>query len=894
MRKWIVVAALAFVVLVAAAAVTARLLYPPERVRALIIEQVSRAVGAPVTVEEAKVSFFPLGVSVAGVTVGNPVEGEPSLLELPEGTVSIKILPLLSRRVDVARVFLRDPVIHLVRPEPPPPPEGGAETTPVPFEGAPGGEEEGGASFALLLSSAEVENASVTYVDRAAGAAYQIGGLDAKTSLGLERDGKVAAEGGVWIGALFGPSIEALGFMGGFRDLAIDYDLRYDPAAGTAEIRSLRCRLARLALDLTGEASGLPDSLRADLTLATERIELADLLSLLPSDQAAAAADFEGSGPLSVEGEIHVGPGASPAFRVAVGLGGLDVRNKKFSESITGLKGRIEATETAVRLDGVAGSLGGRPFSLNGTVENFADPAVDVAVKADLDLGALGRAGLLPEGTELAGALDADVRARGRAADPNGVALEGSVKIASARLAVAEPPVEATNASGNVVLAGRSAEIKILKFDLNGSPTTLTGKVTDPLGDLRATADLTTRKIDFNAFLPSAGEGGGKGASSAGTAADPPPLVLPPLPPITLAATIKADTVITGVNLLIGVEAVLDVVNGEGTVRIRMARGLFGGVAVTEAAGNLRVEDRALSGDLSAKEALAYRVPLTAIRGKIALTPEGVVTLDGVTAKVWEGTVAGDASVRLNEPGGAAYRFNARAENVEANDFLTHLTPAKNILFGKFRLESAWAGKGLTEEELLKSLSADGTMKAADGRIRNLTALKRAADLLGLKEMEQIEFREFWSKFSVEKGRVRFDDLLVRGKNADWNAAGSVGFDGTLDYALTIALSEANSAAYRKKSALTSLFTDGSGRVVLDVKVGGTAEKPAITLDASKTASRAGIEGLDKVIDDIQNDENVQKAIGDLLGGKAPSLEGLLGGSKKKTPPDTAKAAGQK
>ncbi|MFH1276891.1 MAG: AsmA-like C-terminal region-containing protein [Candidatus Eisenbacteria bacterium] len=644
-----------------------------------------------------------------------------------------------------------------------------------------------------------------------------------------------------------------------------------------------------------GEAIGIPDSLRASLTLATERVELADLLSLLPAETAAkGASDFEGSGPLSVEGELHVAPGGPPTFRVAARLGGIDVRNKKFSESITGLKGRIEATESAVRLEEIAGSIGGRPFRVNGSVESFADPAVDLAVKADLDLAALGRAGLLPEGTTLSGGLSADVRARGRVADPNGVGLDGSVKIVTARLALADPPVEAANASGEIALSGRSAEIKNLRFDLNGSPTTLTGKVTDPLGDLRATANLVTRKIDFNAFLPSAPEGEG-GSPSPGTAADPPPIVLPPLPPITLAATVKADTVITGVNVLTGAEATLDVKNGEGTIRIRMARGLFGGVAVKEAVGDLRVEGGTLSGDLTAKEALAYRVPLTSIRGKIALTPEGVVNLDGVTANVWEGTVAGDASVRLNEPGGATYRFAARAENVEANDFLTNLTPAKDILYGRFRLESAWEGRGLTEKELLASLSANGTMKAAEGRIRNLTALDRAADLLGMKEMGQIEFREFWSKFAVDKGRVRFDDLLVRGKNADWNAAGSVGFDGTLDYALTITLSEANSAAYRKKSALTSLFTDPSGRVVLDVKVGGTTDRPAITLDASKTASRAGIEGLDKVIDDIQKDENVQKAIGDLLGGKTPSLEGLLGGgSKKKTAPDTSKASGQK
>jgi hypothetical protein len=341
---------------------------------------------------------------------------------------------------------------------------------------------------------------------------------------------------------------------------------------------------------------------------------------------------------------------------------------------------------------------------------------------------------------------------------------------------------------------------------------------------------------------------------------------------------VRADTLLTGPNVLTGVDAALDLAGGKGTIRLGLAHASFGGVRVRSARSDLRLEGGGLSGPISADSAVAYRVPLVSIRGEIAFAPPGDLSFSGLSAKVYRGTVSGDAHVTLGGPARAAYRFEARAENLEANDFLSNLTPARDVLFGGLDLESVWEGKGLTREDLLANLAASGVLKARDGEIRNLEFLHRVSAALGLRDMESVRFREMFSGFSIAGGRIRVDDLRIVATDADWDIAGSVGFDGTLDYDVSVKLSEEASDACRRKTALAGLLADESGRIVLDFELRGNVREPVVTYDASKTAARAGVRDAGGLVRKLGGAEKVRSAVGDLLGGR----------EEKPDPPDTA------
>ncbi|RPJ47269.1 MAG: AsmA family protein, partial [Candidatus Latescibacterota bacterium] len=160
MGRRIVIASVAFLAVIAVLAIAARVVFPPEKVRRLVTEQAGRAIGLPVSVERARVSLFPLRLEVEGLRVDNRTPDAPPLAALREANASMKILPLLSRRIEVSRVRARglDATLVIERPAEAPGAGGAAGAE---------GRTDGGSPFALLLSSAEVEEASLRVIDPA-------------------------------------------------------------------------------------------------------------------------------------------------------------------------------------------------------------------------------------------------------------------------------------------------------------------------------------------------------------------------------------------------------------------------------------------------------------------------------------------------------------------------------------------------------------------------------------------------------------------------------------------------------------------------------------------------------------------------------------------------------
>ncbi len=878
MRKTIGILAVLVLVLAVGAVLSVRVFFPPEKVRRLAVEKASEALGAEVSLDEARISLFPLGIEVRGLRVGNRAAEDPPLIDLREAKVSMRLLPLLSRRIEIARVAARGIDVALVVEEKPPAEE---RAPAVPPPARP--ETDLAASFALLLSSAEIEEGTVRVIDRAAGADYFLDSVSSRTALRLgARGGPLVAEGSVRAGRIYAPGLGAIGYAGGFGPVSAEFEVEYDPAAGIARVRELAVSARKLSLSLEGEVAGIPEAPRGAFAIATSEIRLEEVLSLLPAER---AGGFEGSGPLAVEGNVRFAPGEPVSYRIALSLGGLEVRNKLYPGTIERLEGRIEATEERAVIENLTAEVAGKPFAVSGTVARYADPILDLSVKGEVDLEALAAAGLLPEKLRAGGRLKLDIRANGPAKTPGNLSLNGEIDAENLSVASEDPPIRVVGGRGKIALLGETVETSAFRFDFNGSPTIFTGSIRNPLGEPSIAFDLHTRKIDLNAFLPAPAEGGPS------TEPEEAPLVLPPLPPIDAAGRIRIDTLLTGVNVLAGADARLDIKKGNGTIRLDLAHGVFGGVRVRDAASDLRVEDGVLSGTLAADSAIAYRIPLSSLKGRIAFVPPGEIDLTDLEAKVYRGSVSGSARVEVGGPGEADYRFRVRADDLEANDFLSSLTPARDVLFGRFEMQSEWEGSGLTEEELLKHLSASGNVRAKDGSIRNLPALGRLSSFLNLSEMKDVRFREMWSAFSIADGKLRLDDLVIASPDADWNISGAVGFDGTLDYGISVLLSEPVSRRYREKTALASLFADEAGRILLDFRLTGTTTDPVLTYDAAKTASHAGVRNLGDLLQKLDSDDKVKGAIDDLLTGEKSPLRDLFGREKKReTPPDTAAA----
>jgi hypothetical protein len=79
----------------------------------------------------------------------------------------------------------------------------------------------------------------------------------------------------------------------------------------------------------------------------------------------------------------------------------------------------------------------------------------------------------------------------------------------------------------------------------------------------------------------------------------------------------------------------------------------------------------------------------------------------------------------------------------------------------------------------------------------------------------------------------------MSGASGDWKLAGSVGFDGSLDYAVSVTLPPAAVAALNARSALAAgALADDQGRMLLDLRVTGSAKAPRVAWDTQAMRDR--------------------------------------------------------
>jgi hypothetical protein len=366
---------------------------------------------------------------------------------------------------------------------------------------------------------------------------------------------------------------------------------------------------------------------------------------------------------------------------------------------------------------------------------------------------------------------------------------------------------------------------------------------------------------------------------------------VPPLPPFDLAATLDVDTLVTGGSQLASVSLRVTAAPGSAQVRSTIARGDFGGIAVHQANADVDIADGALTGGFRAARVDADRVPLTNVNGRIALGEDRVLHVTDVSADAWTGRLEGAARVDLADPVDPHFTIDTRARGLQANDFLTALTPAHGLLFGTLDLESSFTGHGTDPQAIAAALTGGGNVTGSSGHFAKSPPVSSLWESLNLGERETIAFNDFVTSFSVEDGKLFTRDLALGGRDADWKVAGFVGFDGRLDYDVQVALGEALSDTYRKRlgGELAKLLANDTGRLTLDLKITGEARQPSVRVDTARLFDRARKNAADAVKDQLKT--GLQNLLGkpDAAGDSAAAdtttekplekaLKGLFGG----------------
>lgn len=213
------------------------------------------------------------------------------------------------------------------------------------------------------------------------------------------------------------------------------------------------------------------------------------------------------------------------------------------------------------------------------------------------------------------------------------------------------------------------------------------------------------------------------------------------------------------------------------------------------------------------------------------------MSLDG-QVDAYSGRILGDLWSDLSDLTKIQYKLKAKASQLEANDFLSAITPFKDRMYTKLDLDGEFSGFAPDTLLVKKTLKGSGNAKTGEGKIVNWELLAKVFEYTKLTSDRDLTYKSMSMGFRILNERLYLDDLQMASRFGDVNLSGSSGFDGALDYRVSIKLTKDESDKLRAKTSAASLLTDKDGRMILDLLVKGPAQKPSISWDTQMAQAR--------------------------------------------------------
>lgn len=882
------------IALLLVALVTVPFLVPKEVYRAQIERAATQALQRQITLTgDVKISIFPtIAASVGGVTVANPPGFDgPYMVEAGELRGSVRLMPLLSRRVEVKELAFVDAKVSLQK-------LADGQTnwvfTPAPSSQPapprPAGEQKG---FNGGVEQARLQNASLTYRDAGTGDYYELRDLDLQASMAsTDQPFRLKAKGFFQAHPFeINSSVDTIDALTKERpaDIKADLDTPFGKIhyAGSVKLGTIP--------DIEGQFRASSDALPALAALTGTEVpfDLSKLgkinlegslkgpatallvdISKLTQTSTLAKTSFTGQLNLSetptISGELSLdAPSLAELARFAAvemplnlaPLGGADIKGKvsgsllqpDLSFEKLGIKGSLINANYAGTIQ-----LGEVP-SLKGRLELRSPNAGELARQLEFDIPASTALGKIDLTSAISGPVDALVLSgleltqqsdllaasyKGDVGLGGDGSLKGELSAESSRLRDLLAAAEVEMAPGSTLqtfsakgqASGTFSKISLTGLDLKLDDITAKGTAgIDLTGERpRLTGNLDMGALDLSPFL---------------APADQKPQQQQPL---EAWSKDKLD--------LAGLQA------ADADLNIKTSKLTLGSVVLTDATLAANLNDGKLTTDLSQFKAFGGNW-----KGKMIVDAAGQIpavnfAMEGNSVAISSllGTLAGFD--RLTGTG--AFKVNASARGTSIDEIMRGLNGELSTNLNEGAL------KGLNVTQIVRS--AQSLQQAfTTGSLNNL-------DFRGvLSPAAETEFTTFNTVLSVQNGVATVDILKLLSPVLGIDGSGKIDIGGqSLDVRLATAVDKSG---------------QGQGSVVqlngipVPVRLSGSWDSLKVTPDFSgvQSALQAELTGrLQQEVNERAGDV-AGSIIGNIIGGKQPS------GTPQTTPPTEQPADGQ-
>ncbi len=516
---WVAVIAIGLLLL---AIVGLWLFFPVEKAKEMAVEKGSAQLGRTIEVEDADISFWGgLGVKLGNVTVGNPAAmPEGQLLKAENVDVKLRILPLLTGNYKIDRLVINRPEITMLKRsdgvnnytfetlEKKAPPELAEKAPP----------EAKAAAVAVTFDKLVINHGSLSYVDDSSDVSFSLSDLNLSTSLTSPRKNLYRTSGEITIASAVLPKNVPLPPLA----LKLEYSADYDLDGKLVTFDKTDLLLNKLKFALKGSISDPTGELKSKVTVKSEKISVADFLSLIPPEKLEATKDISVTGDFALDLDVEYDPASVDTltyYGTAV-VTAMNVSHKEVPGEFRFKRALIDFKNDNLRFNIEEGYFDGKPVKGHLVVDNFSDPTVNGELAGTLNLAYM-QPFLPVEGAhQVAGESEFDIKLSGKTNDFTAMNFSGSVKVAGGKYSssLLFEPVESFDL--DVYFDNRLTHVKKLTGRMKSGNLSFEGRLNDLvpyfLADsvarraIQPTVDGTiSGKVDLaiaNAFLPPKGK----------------------------------------------------------------------------------------------------------------------------------------------------------------------------------------------------------------------------------------------------------------------------------------------------------------------------------------------------------------------------------------------------
>lgn len=765
------------------------LFFPTERATAYAIEKVEASTGRPLAVGHSSLKIVPnIRLVLEDVAFGDePAPGAPRVT-VDAVELGVRLMPLLSRRVEVTRLAIDRPIVEAVLAE-----EGDA---PPPKKPATSGETGG---VALRIDELVITRGGVVVRTPDGEPFVEITGLDERLTASASATGDIALSGTTRLDELVLHVTE--GEIGRGLALTLSKSLRYDAGADRLDVLEAQLDVAGVPIALTGHVDDVGGEMAAALELKGGPGQIESILGLLPAGLFPEMAGMQSSGTLSVNASV-TGPLTAPegpAFLAQVTLEEGRIQYPKLARAVEGITLRLKATPERVEVTELAAHSASSTLRAHATISDYrTTPNVQLALDCDIDLADIAVFYPNAETFALSGAVNAQVIATGPPDDPDAFAIDGTVEARNVGVTAPALALPVEGLSGGAVFDRNVLTLQSVVGRIGSSDFAVSGRLENPmaldttrtgLGRAHGVFNLRSEMLNVDELMPQETGGSRGGQAASGAASTASTARIPPLPPL--------DATVTGT----------------------IGHMLVKGVDARNVAGRLALE-------------------------------HDVLSIEEVTGDVFQGRAALGGSVSLIDRTAPSFDLTVDATDCNVVDVFSYnrdlgrLATVAQHLSGTMTTKTTM--RGALDDTLgvvMSTLASDGDVWVQNARLAEHPVQVALSRFLGADRLKALGVEEIVQSFSIRDGRLTFDDLNVQAGPIAVVGNGWSSIDGQYEMGLDLWLPRELAEGAREKlpkEAVALFFGGNEERLMLPVTVKGRREeRPSVALDSAKLTADA-------------------------------------------------------